>query len=215
MARQSKIVRYGLQEQAVALRAASMSAQQIAEQLNDELAHQDIKDTVTSKAVERFFATLDRATIPEAHQPRVAEQNATLAFDVAKNLELLDGHLTRWIVEADKACQIVKGVVWDENAGEVVSERFTQSDDYDGGPVVPVLVADWNARGTASRELREASKVVADLLQRVYDAQQVQAFQESIMEVLEEADPDVAHKVIAKLKEKQTIRRAALLGVAA
>jgi hypothetical protein len=78
---------------------------------------------------------------------------------------------------------------------------------------VPVLVADWHARKVAASELRGLLKMFGDLMQRVHDAEQVQAFQEAMMESIREASPEVAAAVIANLRKRQTVRRAAILGI--
>jgi hypothetical protein len=54
--------------------------------------------------------------------------------------------------------------------------------------------------------------VYTDLMQRVHDAEEVKAFQESVQDAIREASPEVAAAVIAKLRERQSIRKAALLG---
>lgn len=213
MPRQSKIAKYGLERMVFELRKDGFFPKAIAELCNAELEDRGVADSVTSKAVERHFRALDGASAPEVHAPRAVEANATLAVSVADRLGLLDEHVSRWIVEADRAVKPMHGVVYDVNTEQIVSDRFApEGEEPDENACVPVFVADWHARGTAARELREATKAVADILARVHDVEQVQAFQQSVMEAIGEASPEVAHKVLEKMREKQSIRRAHLLG---
>jgi hypothetical protein len=61
-----------------------------------------------------------------------------------------------------------------------------------------VLVVDWHARKVAASELRGLLKNYADLMGRIHDAEQVQAFQESVLDAIREASPEVAAAVIAQ-----------------
>lgn len=204
-------MKYGLEQLVFAQRERGQSAAQIAAMCNDELVHQGVADTLTSKAIERYFASLDKASVPVAHSPQVAEDNAVLAVNVAARLGLLDGKLTKWIEEADLAVTPMKGVVYDVHTQTVISEQYARSDGFEG-EVVDVLVPDWQARGIASRELREALKVVADVLQRVHDAEEVRAFQMAVSQAIAEASPEVAQAVLLKMRENRSIRRSILLG---
>lgn len=223
MARQSKIVKYSLTTFVLDLRERGKTAKQIAAAVNDELAHLGVDDSVDTagRAIERHFATLDAASVAPAHQPLTAERNAGLAVDVAARLGLMDEHLVKWMHEADLAAKPIVGVVYD-----VLHQKIKTPDDMgrdqaidpdladadEDHPCVQVYEIDWQARTSTSRELRELVKTVADVLQRVHDAGQVQAFQQAVMEAIMEASPEVAAAVVAKMREKQSIVRAHLLG---
>ena len=71
----------------------------------------------------------------------------------------------------------------------------------------------WTAMLRIIREAREQTKLYADLLERVYDIEQVQAFQEHVLAAVQEADPETAERIRESLRRRHDIRRAALLGV--
>lgn len=230
MGRQSKVVRYELEDVILEARRRGRSVAQITQGCNDALAARGVKDTLTTRAVERYLATLDEATVPPAHAPAAAEANATIAIDYGKRLNRLDELLGKWLDEAEQAVQPMRGVLWNPYRQEPADPQDARDDaakfaenleDLDPDIAaelrewvrpVTVLVPDWHARTAVSREMRGHLKEYADLMARIHDAQQVQAFQESVLEAIQEAAPEVAHRVVAKLQEKQTIQRAALLG---
>lgn len=219
---QPKVIKYELEGLVLGLREKGRSNEQMAEACSAELAARGIRDSLTKKAVERYLATLDRASVAPAHAPAAAAANATLAVDVAHNLQLLDGTLRRWLDEAEKAVTPMRGVLWDPYAqkpADAGGVRRAARDEEWGedlmAQVVDVFVPDWQARLGTAKELRQHAEAVANILQRVHDAEQVQAFQEAVMEAIGEASPDVAAAVIGKLRDKQQVRRAALLGAAA
>lgn len=234
MGRQSKVQRYELEGLVVDGRKAARTVRQIAEACNAQLVKQGIEDSLTPKSVERYLSTLDEATVAPAHSPVAAEANATVAIDYGKRLRRLDELLGKWLDEAEGAVQPMRGVLWDpyqqspadpETARDHASELAEGMQDAielldtdtaaqlrDWIRPVTVLVPDWQARTSVSREMREHLKAYADLMARIFDAQQVQAFQQSVVEAIEEASPEVAHLVLAKLQSKQSIQRAALLG---
>jgi hypothetical protein len=49
-------------------------------------------------------------------------------------------------------------------------------------------------------------------MQRVHDAEEVRAFQEAFVETIREVEPEVAAVMLAKLREKRSVRNAAILG---
>lgn len=227
MPRQPKILKYELAEFVMDQRERGRSNGQVAAAVNDELAHRGVKDKVDKRTIERHFATLDIASVPYAHTPPTAARNAAAAFNIADRLGLLDEKVVKWIEQADLACKQVPGVVYDVLHQRITTpealgaERQGDEDGFDFSvadpdhPIVQVYEIDWQARAAMSRELRELSKVVADLLQRVHDAGQVQAFQQSVEEAISEASPEVANRVLEKMAAKQSIARAQLMGIPA
>lgn len=222
MGRQSKIQLHELEEFVLGERARGRTTKQIAAAVNDELAHRNIDDSVDKqgRAVERYLQSLDEHTVPAAHQPQVAEQNAAMVFDIAGRLGLLDGYLVRWIEQADLGVRPVQGVVYDLIGERVVTAdalgaQSSDDPEHEDKPVVQVYEVDWQARRAAAGELRQACVAIADLVGRIHDAEQVRAFQASVSEAIAEASPEVAAAVLVKLKAKQSIVRASLLGAAA
>ena len=189
---QPKIIALGLEDLVVDARGRGRSLQQIADELNAELQRRDVAARVSKKSVERYLATLDEATVPAAHAPQAAEANAVIAIAFGDRLTRLDHLLARWLEEAETATTTVQ-VGYGDNASHET-------------------VPDWRARTSVAREMRELLKVYADLMQRIHDAEQVRAFQESVVEAIREASPEAATAVLEKLRARQSIARASLLG---
>jgi hypothetical protein len=195
---QPKIIALGLEDLVVDARGRGRSLSQIADECNAALAERvplgTPASTVSKESVKRYLATLDRATVAPAHAPQAAEANALVSIEFGRRLTTLDKLLARWLTEADEAERTVQVGMGDTATFETIP--------------------DWQARTGIAREMRELLKVYADLMQRIHDAQQVAAFQQSVVEAIREASPEVAASVVAKLRERQSIQRAALLGAA-
>jgi hypothetical protein len=233
MPRPMKIIELDLEKVVIAAREKGKTLDEIRTRCNAVLATRAIdKDdpkTVSLAAVKRYLDHLGRASVAPAHQPQMAEANAEQAMNVLADFALLRGKLVRWVEEADQAGRRMQGVFYDPHAKQVISqerayelmeqaeaERDGEPPDEDAMPeVVGVYVADWQARTTVASQLRETIKLAADLLGRIHDAEQVQLFQQVVMEAVEEADPVTAQRIRDSMRKRQSIRRAALLGVAA
>lgn len=233
---QSKVIKYELEDVVMDARRGGRSNAQMATACNDNLAGRGIEDTLTSKAVERYLATLDRATVPAAHQPQAAQANAMLAVDVAARINLLDERVKGWLDEVENAVTQMRGVLWDpylqapahpkaaQESAALLAESLSDVMEYLPDAVtrelrswvspVPVFVPDWHARTAVARELRETAKTVVDLMERIHNAEQIAAFQEEVVIAIRAADEPTAKRVIDALRGRQTIRRAALLGAA-
>jgi hypothetical protein len=167
---------------------------EILDDVNGELAvrHDGKKGAppkVSSSALERYIASLPEGTVPALHSPDVASANARLALDFEQRFQARMHTLGEWLTEVDTA-------------------RLTMQKDgvtIDLGP-------DWQARKAMMSEERRWLQLFVDLMERLYNAQQVQMFQEAVMEELREADPELAQRVVARLQAKVTTRAAALLG---
>lgn len=189
----SKILDLGLEEQVLASREQGEGLDKTVVRCNQELARRGVESTVSKSTVKRYLASLDRATVPVAHQPQVAQENARVAIAFAERLNRLDQLLGRWLDEAQDAEKIV--VV---GSGETAYE---------------VRSPDWHARTGIAREMRGLLATYTDLMQRVHDAEEVKAFQESVVDAIREASPEVAAAVLAKLRERQSVVKASLLGM--
>ncbi len=211
MPRPLKIVQLGLED---VVRQARLDGKNIDDAVNDcnqTLLDRGQDDTsVSSSAANRYWASLPAHVVPAAHEPQRAAENATLAISILPRLEMLDGLLQQWLTEAAAAGKPVWGVLWDPVANKPVN-----NDENAHVECVELYTADWHARGTMAREMREFLKVVADLMERVYDADQVAAFQQAVMDAIREADPNTALHVTQLLQERRTRRAAAILGQAA
>ena len=188
MARPSKIVQQKLEDKALEGRNEGLSAQATADRLNTILKRRGAIETVTERTVDRYWTILDRASIAPAHQPQNAQQNAALAINVGGDLQRLCVVLGRWFDEAQQA------------------RKPATAEDPDPGP-------DWQVRLNTSREFRETLKFAADILERIYNAEQIQVFQATVLECVAAADPTVASEIRRRLGERQEMVRAQLLGV--
>jgi hypothetical protein len=183
--------------------------------------------------VKRYLARLAPGTVAAAHEPTLARENARVAIAFAERLNTLDEKLGRWLEEADSAVMPLTGVLWDpylqapvradlaransatmrESLAELAflaPDTLAKADEWIAP--VSVLVIDWHARRAMSSEMRRLLALYTELMQRVHDAEEVRAFQEAVQDAIREASPEVAANVIAKLRERQSIRKAALLG---
>jgi hypothetical protein len=70
----------------------------------------------------------------------------------------------------------------------------------------------WPARLGVIREAREHTRLYADLLDRVYNVEQVAAFQRAVMRVLEKQTPALRGEVEEELAREHELVRASLLG---
>lgn len=250
MANQPKVIKLGLEELVLDGRKRGLSLVQIRDECNEELERRARKaamnrgkdgkaqpkapESVSKPAIERYLRTLDKATVPVAHQPQVAQENAQVAIEFGARLARLDALLGQWIEQADSAVTPMRGVLWDPylqepadpNTARESAERMADGladalelADADTARAVQgmigavvVMVPDWQARIGVAKEMRQHLEAYANLLDRIHNASQVQAFQRAVVEAIREASPEVAHEVLAKLKTLQQARSAALLG---
>lgn len=189
--RQHKIVRYGLEKRVLKLRAGPDTLPSICKQLNAELAAKGVEGKLTTRSIERYFATLDEATVPIAHQPQAAEENLRLGMNVAGDVADLTDKLRAWLIEAEEGKTPVYG---------------------DEGQVVEWL-PDWRARTSVAKEFRETLKFTADILERIYNQERIRVFQQTVLEVINEADPETARLVKSRFQSNAEIMRARLLGL--
>lgn len=197
---QPKVIALGLEDVVMDVRRRAGTLDEMVQACAVSLANRKLepgerKPTITKSSIERYLARLDKASVPEAHTPQAAKANATLAVDVAANMNLLDTKLRGWIEEAETATRTVM-VGHGEGA-------FTEQ------------VIDWPARTAVAKEMRQHGEAVVGMLEKVHNAMQVEAFQTAVMEAIEEADPEVARRVVAKMNARQSIQRAALMGATA
>lgn len=190
-----KVVKYELEDLVLGLRRQGRNREQIAEACNQALDDRDIDDDLHPSAIDRYIASLDRESVPEVHRPQAAAKVArVLRVDVIDRMNSLDELLAGWLDEA-------------KSAEKTVQVGYGETATYE-------TVPDWHARAAMSREMREHVRAVGELLERVYNAEQVQAFQESVTEAIREASPETAQAVLAKLRDRQSLRARALLGEA-
>lgn len=229
----SKIIELGLEHVVIQARAEGKGLDATVVVCNQDLARRGVEATVSKSTVKRYFAALAPGTAAALHEPTVAREHARIAIAFGERLNDLDERLGRWIEEADHAVTPMRGVLWDPYLQAPVKTELAQANasemaDRLGeleflapdilGKVsewvspVPVLIVDWHARKAMASEMRRLLATYTDLMQRVHDAEEVKAFQESLVDAIREASPDVAAAVIAKLRERQSIRKAAILG---
>ena len=192
----SKIIRYGLERDLIRMRVEQgLEMDEIVRRLNDKLRKDGVDDTIHVSSVKRYLTyKLPAAMTVAAHEPRAAERGLELAMSFGEQFQMLNQKLLDWIEEAEST-----------NITKVVKDKDGKESTVDLGP-------DWSARLGAARELREHLKLYADLAERIYNAAQVKAFQEAVMETIESVDPAVARQIERKLQAKQSHRIRALLG---
>ncbi len=72
--------------------------------------------------------------------------------------------------------------------------------------------SNYYALNVVMREAREHTKLYADLLERIFNVEQVAAFQRSVLRVLERQSPELRREVEQELAREQAMVRANLLG---
>lgn len=192
---QSKVIKYELEGLVMDARRRGRSVPQIKAELDQALAERAVKDTITTRSIERYMAKLDAATVPAAHTPQAAADNARLAVDVAARMNLLDETMGRWLGEAEQA-RVPVAV----GSGESMVVEY--------GP-------DWHARVNVARELRKTSETVVNLLERIHNAERIAAFQAALMDVIRDCDPATAHKITVALRRHQQLQADVVLGAPA
>lgn len=196
MPRPSKIVQLDLEKHALKLREQGKTVRQIAEALTTRSGQ-----SISHAAVERYLATLDRESVPPAHRPQVAEQNAALAINVGGDLQELATTLRRWFDEAQ-----------DARLFQIVPLEATDQDP-NPEPLKIDIGPDWRVRLSTSREFRETLKFAADVLERIYNAEQIREFQLAVLEAVQEADPATARRIRDRMAQRSEVVKARLLGV--
>jgi hypothetical protein len=237
MANQPKVIKLDLEQIVLDARGRGLSLDRIRDECNSELERRGDADRLSKPAVERYLRSLDAASVPAAHHPELAEESARLAIDFAGRLTRLDELLGEWLEQANEAVTPMRGVLWDPYSQEPLPTKAAQDrhgdeldrlhdalDYMDGDAAgalrdwiapVDVLVPDWMARTRVAKELRQMLELYANVMGRIYDAQQVQDFQRAVLAAIEAADPHVARQVVEHLHKLQDARKAALFGAAA
>jgi hypothetical protein len=174
MSRPLKITALGLEQQALKARADGLTVRQVADRLSATLRRRGVADTVSHSMVERYFAGLDKATVPLAHRPQAAVANAQLVVDVAQRTRDSLLRLDQLLPVAEAEVTAAGGKNW--------------------AAILGVL-----------RESREHVRAYADLLERVHNAEQIAAFQQSVVDALQETSPDLRARFDQLLAERQGV----------
>lgn len=169
----------------------------ILDDLNTELAiRHDAKPgkppTIAKASLERYLAAMPEGTVAALHGSDVATKNAAMALDFGHRFKERMTTLDTWLTEVSDSKRTV--TIGDNQV--------------DLGP-------DWQARKAMMSEERRWLQLYADLMERIYNAEQVRLFQAAVIEALREADAEVAQKVEKALRDATEKRAAALLGMMA
>lgn len=196
MASPNRVIDLGLEQLAVKLRAEGLTQAKILAGLNEELGRRrQVNPTADQrdlglKSLVRYFATLDAATLPAAHQPQAVAENAALQIRFGQQFADLNETIGVWLEEAKGARKLVAV------AGVGVE---------DVGP-------DWDARTKVAKALQQNLDSYGDLLERIYNAEQIKMFREEVLRAIREESPECARRIQARMQERQSIRVAALTG---
>lgn len=185
-----KVVALDVEKQAVDARNKGRTAAEAKVQIDALLKRRGSTETITIRAIQRYWATLDEKTIAPAHEPQMAERNADLSVGVASDIQRLRERLLKWVEEAEEAR----------------NEVFDGEEVRDVGP-------DWRARTQVSKELRETLKLIVDVLERVHNAEAIAVFQQTVYEVVREASPELQREIKRRFESNREIIRAKLLGL--
>jgi hypothetical protein len=195
MPRQLAISALKLETDAMQARERGLAPLEVVDCLNRLLKARKHTEQITLAQYNRWLKKLDKESIGPAHRSKVVERNVALGVNITGRLEAALERLDTWLPIA-------------ESEGDQVMCPECEHE-FDGGP------RDWRARLGVLKEMREHVKLYSELLERVYDMQNVAEFQGTVLAAIEEADPATAQRVREGLAKKHEVRRAALLGVAA
>lgn len=191
MTKPLRIVHLGYEDLVLKMRQKGKTGAEILIALNAEQAKRIAKGEkvgaakISKSALMRYIATLPAATAAVVHDPKGGGVILKQSINVMQRI-------------ADTVARI------DDLMPEALAELdpFTQH-------------RNWAAITALMKESRQQSEFYANVLEKVYNAEQIKLFQESVLEAIQEASPEVARIVRDKMREKTSIRRAALLGAAA
>lgn len=198
MARPSRIIQLGLEKTVIRERAKHHSMEKIVATLNRQLdkrrsAGEKVGGPIPVNTLGRYLRSLDAASAPALHTVEVVQANTRLSINFGDQFLELNATMNVWLEEAKTARKMVAV------AGVGVE---------DAGP-------DWDARVKTATALQRNLDSYADLLERIFDADQVRMFREEVLTAISEESPECARRIQARLQARQSVRIAALTGGAA
>jgi hypothetical protein len=174
--RPTKLARHRLEQYVLDLRDEGKTVDEVMEAVNVAL---DGDDTISKPTIERFLAARAGRATPALHDPAVANTMVERTVTFAEQFAHLNGTVSQWLAE--------------------VQEESREDTTGTGTP------PNWAARIGVARELREQLKMLAAVLDRVYDAEQIKLFQETVLDVIAEASPDMATEIRDRLAARTRI----------
>jgi hypothetical protein len=191
MPRPSTIITLDLEQEALEARNSGKTREEATEHLNRVLEQRESDQRITVSSLQRYWLSLDKESIAPLHRPGVAVENARVGATIGTDLQDLHDRIAGWMEEAEDA----KQWVYDKD-GEVIGEDI-----------------DWRARTSVAKEFRETLKFTAEMLERIYNMENVKLFQNTVLETVAKADPDIRQEIIQRFSMNQQISRAHLLGL--
>lgn len=194
---QSLIDRHELGDIALGMKHEGKDLEEIRFALNQELESRGETDRIANRrTLIRWFSHVpDEAML---HRQKVAQTNVVRTVNVLGKTVGMIERLEQWVEQAE-------------------SEGGDPLLDDDGNPVLddegkPVMQGgpNWYARLGTARELRNHVAFYADVMERLWNAEQIEAFQETVLSVISDVDPSVAAEIRRKLRERESIRRSIL-----
>lgn len=170
------------------------SAEEIRHRLNMILEAKGSDDRITDRrTIVRFMVKIPSTAL--AHRADIAEKGVVRTVNVMDKTVTMIERLEGWVVEAER-----QGMGLDADGNPLTDE--------DGEPITPE--PNWYARLGTTRELRNQLQFYADIMERLWNAEQIQQFQETVMSVIADVDPEVAAEIRKRLQEREAIRRSIL-----
>lgn len=170
LSRQSKIVKYKLEEDCVNLRKANMSYQQIADELNSTGKVPD-NDLIDKYVVMRFFDKL-----PEIQQQLVKEDKRRMIQVVNNNMDIVHEVNSMFF----KTKQLLEDM---------------EDDAFDKGR----FVNPYQFKAVVS-EMREMLKQMTDIQKEINDYDNIKMFMQVVLETLKQEAPDTIPLIVDKLR---------------
>jgi hypothetical protein len=192
-----KIVKLGVEDVVREGLVDGLTHPEIIEAVNTELAirhgsgqgKKGAPPSISKGALDRYLAALPEDAAAAVHKQEVAAANAAMALDFEQRFRSRMNTLNDWLEEVSNA----------ERTMEVNGAKVN-------------LGPDWSARKAMMSEERRWMQLYVDLMERLYNAQQVQLFQEAVMEAIRDESPEAAARIAQSLQAKVQTRAAAILG---
>lgn len=189
MARPHRITQLGYEQKVADMLEAGEIGEDILESINEDIARRIEEGEripggeVSRSAYQRYIATLRKDVMARVHEPKMAREVSEKSLDVITRVRKTIDHLD-----------------------ELMEDALAEQDVFSGG-------RNWTAIIGVIQEARRQSTLYVDVMEKVYNAQQIATFQEVVMDAIREVDPEVARAIQRKLREKLDMRKAALLGL--
>nr|BDD45669.1 hypothetical protein 17 [Desulfobacterales bacterium] len=108
-------------------------------------------------------------------------------------------HVMRWIKGDDEAIQVLEGSVRKVNIGTREHPEYVESVKFKDPHEIAIK---------AMAEIRGQLKLQLEIFQALYSLQAAEEFQNTVLQIIGEVDPDVRREIIHRLNKERSVRSA-------